>query len=176
VPIAKHVYEQDFELYRTGFLPNGRDSVLVAHPGECKPCIVKLSKANQFLSELPGLSAKQASHDGKDKRREHRFVANDSAVVQILNPFSDEYWGVSLLDVSKNGLRLHVPIGVMPGSLVKVRIKNGIAFGDARYCVPAIEGFFVGVQLHDYVSGYAAPFPPKCADKKCVGYKAEIKL
>ena len=160
MPNAEHTYEPDFERYLTGFIPNGKDSVLEAHLDECKPCIIKLSKLDEVLYEVAGLNAKQAIHNGKDKRREHRFVTTDSAVVQILNPFSGEYWHANLLDVSKNGLRLHVPIEVMPGSLVKVRIKDDVAFGDARYCVSAAEGFFVGVQLHDYVSRYTASFLP----------------
>jgi hypothetical protein len=47
--------------------------------------------------------------------------------------------------------------GVMPGSLLKVRLKDYLAFDDARYCIPAAEGFFVGVQLHDYIPHGGVP-------------------
>jgi hypothetical protein len=56
-----------------------------------------------------------------------------------------------ILDVSKSGLRLLMATNVMPGSFVKVRMKDYIAFGVARYCAPATEGFFIGVQLDDHV-------------------------
>ena len=152
MPNSEHVYEQDCELYLAAFLPIGKHSVLEARLGDSKPRVFALSKEAEFLRELAGLSAKQAIHDGKEKRREHRFVINDPALLQILNPFSGEYSDVAIVDVSKHGLRLHVPAVVMPGSLVKVRIKDDMAFGRARYCEPATEGFFVGVHLHDYIS------------------------
>jgi hypothetical protein len=152
VPNSEHVYEQDCELYLAGFLPIGKHSVLEARLDEGKPRVFALSKEAEFLRELAGLSAKQTFYDGKEQRRDHRFAVNDPALLQILNPFADEYSDVAIVDVSKHGLRLHVPAEVMPGSLVKVRIKDDIAFGRARYCVPATEGFFVGVHLHDYIS------------------------
>ena len=152
MPNSAHVYEQDCELYLAGFLPIEKHSVVETRLGDAKPRVAELTEEGKFLRELAGLSAKQAIHDGKEKRREHRLVINEPALLQILNPFSDENSAVAVVDVSKHGLRLHVPAGVMPGSLVKVKIKDDIAFGRARYCVPAIEGFFVGVHLHDYIS------------------------
>jgi hypothetical protein len=154
VPNSEHVYKQDQDcgLYLARFLPNGRHSFPEARLDDGKPRDFALRKEAEFLRGLALLSAAQAIHEGNEKRREHRFVVKDPAVLQILNPFSGEYSEVAIVDVSKHELRLHVPAEVMPDSLVKVRIKNDIAFGRARYYVPATEGFFVGVHLHDYIS------------------------
>jgi hypothetical protein len=93
----------------------------------------------------------------REKRREPRFTTNDSASFQLLNPFSHECWRVWVLDVSKNGLGLFTPRPAIPGSDVKVRMKDCVAFGNTRYCVPTTEGFLVGVQLHDQISCCTTP-------------------
>jgi hypothetical protein len=144
----EHVCEEDLELYPTEFLPNGKDSVIEAYLGEHESCVVKLSTAGNFLRKRDRLSAKQL----QDKRRDHRFITNDSAVLQIMNPLLDAISDVRIRDVSKNGLRLHVASGVMVGSAVKVRMKDYIAFGVVRYCIPSTEGFFVGVQVHECIA------------------------
>jgi hypothetical protein len=78
-------------------------------------------------------------------------VTSNSALLQILNPFSDKSWYVQVLDVSKHGLGLWMPTGLMPGSDVKLRMKDYVAFGNARYCIVTIEGFLVGVKLHEQI-------------------------
>jgi hypothetical protein len=107
VPNPEHVYEQDCELYLAGFLPIGKHSVLGAQFGTAKTRIFELSKEAEFLRELAGLSAKQAIYDGKENYRERRFVINDPALLQILNPSSDEYSDIRIVGVSKHGLRLN---------------------------------------------------------------------
>jgi PilZ domain len=148
VSISEHVFEKDFERYLARLIPNGKDSVIEAHLGECTACVVKLSAADGVLYKRASLSATPS----KEQRREPRFLCDDPAVLQVVSPFSAEPLEGRLVDVSKNGLRFHVVTDVMPGSLVKVKMKTYIAFGESRYCLPAAEGFYVGIQIHDYVA------------------------
>jgi hypothetical protein len=148
VATSEHVYEQDFELYLTGLIPNGKASVIEAHLGECESCVVKLSNADDSLSKR----ARPSSTQLKEERRDPRFATDGPGVLQIVSPFSAECLDVRVVDVSKNGLRLHIEVVVLPGSLVKVRMKDYIGFGESRYCVRSDKGFFVGVQLHDYIA------------------------
>jgi hypothetical protein len=156
VSISEHVYERKYEHPLTGFVRKGRDSVPATHFTGCESSVIRLSKSGDFLCKL-ALNAKQATYDEGERRHEHRVVTNDPAVLQIVNPFSDECSGVRIVDVSNNGLGLYTPKAVMPGSLLKLRMKDYLAFGEARHCRPAKEGFFVGVQLHDYVSHCTLP-------------------
>ena len=103
------------------------------------------------MQPVPGQDGHSGRRDRNEKRREHRIVVDESAVLQVMSPLSHEHLEVRLLDVSKNGLRFFAQVGVLPGSLVMVRIKGHLAFGEARYCVAATEGFFVGIQLSDFV-------------------------
>jgi hypothetical protein len=148
VTTSDHVCEQDFELSLTRVIPNTKDRVIAAHLCGCKACVAKLSTAKGVFCNRTQGSAKHAS----ERRHYHRFPTHDSAVLQIVNPFSVERFDIRLVDISKNGLGLHVHTGVIPGALVQVRIKDYIAFGESRYCLPAAGGFFVGIQIHDYIS------------------------
>jgi hypothetical protein len=112
---------------------------------------VGLSKLDDGICERTVPDAELTIPLGRDKRREPRFVTDGSALLQILNPFSDQYWHVRILDVSKNGIGLCMPTGVMPGSDVKVRMKNYVAFGKTRHCALTTEGFLVGVQIDDHI-------------------------
>jgi hypothetical protein len=154
VVTSEHVREQDFEAYLTRLIPNQIDAVIEAHFSECNACAVKLmNTADDSLSKRARLSAEQPS----DGRRENRYVVNGSAVLQILNPFSAERSDVLLVDLSANGLKLLVRKPVRLGSFVKVRMKSYIAFGDSRHCGSTAEGYFVGVQLRNYVSRKLIP-------------------
>lgn len=153
MPTSEHVYERKYERHLTGFVRRGRDSVPVTPLSECESSLISSSKSDCKLA----LDAKQATYDGGERRHDHRVVTNDPAVLQIVNPFFDECSDVRIVDVSNNGLGFYTPTVVMPGSLLKLRMKDYLAFGEARYCRPAKEGFFVGVQLHDYVSHCTLP-------------------
>ena len=153
----EHVSEPDLEVYLNGHLPERKESLTGAPLGEYTPCSVEVNNADEFVSALALLGDQQAIHDGRNKRREYRFVTDDPAGLQILNPLSADNLDVRILDVSKHGLRLSMRSNVEPGSSLKVRMKDYIAFGVARYCIPATEGFFVGVQIHDYVSRRSTP-------------------
>jgi len=151
MPNSEHVYEQDFELYRTEFVRTAKDPALEIHLSESKHCVVSLSESDDGVCERTAPSMKLATKAGKERRSEPHFLTNDSALLQILNPFSDKCWHVRVLDVSQDGLVLWMPTAPMPGSDVKVRMEEYVAFGNIRYCVLATEGFSVGIQLHDYI-------------------------
>jgi hypothetical protein len=143
---SKHV--EGFKPFLTHLLRNDTCSTIGTQLVECNPCIIEMGPPD---SALPPKTNPRAKRDRNEKRREHRFVTNESAVLQVTNPLSHEHLEVRLLDVSKNGLRLFVQVDVLPGSHVMVRMKDNLAFGEARYCVTAPEGFFVGVKLSDFI-------------------------
>jgi hypothetical protein len=112
---------------------------------------LRLSKPDDGVRERTAPGTNLSVEVGRDRRREPRFVTDGSALLQILNPFSDQYWHVRVLDVSKNGMELCMPTGVMPGSNVKVKMEDCVAFGKTRYCALTTEGFLVGVQIDDHI-------------------------
>ena len=130
-----HVLQQDLQTYLTRLLPTGSDSGTERHLSGCKPCVARLTHWADFsatLCEIPALRP----NGKREQRRNPRFATNGSGVLQILNPFSVEYLEVNISDISKEGMRLHVPVSVGRGSLVKVRMMTSLFFGEARYCEP----------------------------------------
>lgn len=144
-----HILQHDLEAYLTSLFPTEVDSVIEEHLSKCRRCVARLTHLDDFssaLHEIPGLP------DGyKEKRRYPRFATNSSAVLQVLNPFSVDHLEVYISDVCTDGMRLKVPICVQRGSLVKVRIKKCLFFGEAGYCEATSDGlFYVGVKLHEH--------------------------
>jgi hypothetical protein len=85
------------------------------------------------------------------ERRQHpRLATDDPATLQVLNPFSVEVWQVRVVDVSISGVRALTTKILQPGSLSKMKMQYSVACGGVRYCIPAADGFYAGIHLHDY--------------------------
>ena len=146
---TEHVLENELELYLKDQLSKESLAVIDAHLGSCQACSGKLAEQDKCLWYLAELTAGEVAGDG-ERRRHPRLATDDPASVQVLHPFSAGIWDVRIVDVSKSGLRAHTPKSLPPGSLIKVRMQYSVACGDVRYCIPAENGFFAGVRLHDY--------------------------
>lgn len=84
-------------------------------------------------------------HD--ERRRGPRIPTDDIAYLRILKPASPERLVVRVLDVSKGGFKLGLGKSLYPGCEVQIRLKDVVALGEVRYCVPAKVGFFAGIQI-----------------------------
>ena len=42
-----------------------------------------------------------------------------------------------------------MPRAVRPGAVIQIYLANTIALGEVRYCIEAMEGFRLGVQVRD---------------------------
>ncbi len=146
---TEHVRENELELYLKDQLSKDSLASIDAHLGSCQACSGKLAEQDKCLWYLAELTAGEGADDG-ERRRQPRLATNDPASVQILHPFSADIWDVRIVDVSKSGLRAHTPKSLLPGSLIKVKMQYSVACGDVRYCIPADNGFYAGVRLHDY--------------------------
>jgi hypothetical protein len=152
MPAAKqseHIQEHDLELYLKAELSNESISVVDAHLTDCGDCVKKLAEQDQCLWYLAELSDSEPAGDN-EKRRSTRVATDEAAAIQMINPFCIDTWDVRIVDVSKGGLRTFTPRDVTPGTLVKIKMQYSVACGDIRYCVPAENGFYAGVRLHDY--------------------------
>ena len=148
---SEHVDEKDLELYLKYQLSNELVSAIDAHLGSCQVCVDKLAEQDKCLWYLAELRADEGAGGG-ERRRHKRLVTNEPASLQVLNPFSVGIWDVRIVDVSEDGLRTYTPKPLMPGSLIRVKMQFSVACGDVRYCVPAEDGFYAGVRLHDYLA------------------------
>jgi hypothetical protein len=144
-----HVPEKDLELYLKDELSRESISALEAHLAACEACASKLAEQDTCLWYLAELSNGDGAIDG-ERRRDPRMATDHPASLQVLCPFTPGAWDVRIVDVSNSGVRAHVPQMLTPGSLIKMRMQYSVACGDVRYCIPADNGFYAGVRLHDY--------------------------
>jgi len=113
-------------------------------------------KAPQPLPVLP----ESAPYTGIERRKEPRFVTCSEARLQVMHPPLGEHLNVTVLDVSRSGMRLHVPFAISPGSIVRLEIENDVVWAEVRSSNQIGNRFYVGVQLRDqapkpFVSGAA---------------------
>jgi hypothetical protein len=155
-PIA-HVSQKDLEKYLARLLPTENDSLTEQHLSTCKSCVARLTHWTDFSATLHALSTRRGeAHE--EKRRDPRFPTNGTGILQLLNPFFIEQLQVHISDVSMNGMGLNVAVPVNQGAIVKIKIKDLIAFGEARYSKIAPDGFAVGIQLFDFSASILTSF------------------
>jgi hypothetical protein len=145
-----HLFHHDLETYLTRLLPAEVDSVVENHLRECGACVARLTHWADFLTKLSEIPA-PLPEGKRELRRNPRFQTNSSGLLQILKPFSSEWWDIRITNVSRDGMRLNVPFRVPQSSLIKVKMQTSLYFGETRYCERASDEFFyVGVHLHDF--------------------------
>ena len=145
---TEHVHESELELYLKDQLSRESLATIDAHLGSCQACSGKLAEQDKCLWYLAELSSNENS--GGERRRHPRLATDNPASLQVLNPFSDDVWEVRIVDVSRSGLRALTSRSLLPGSLIKMKMQYSVACGDVRYCIPAEDGFYAGIRLHDY--------------------------
>jgi hypothetical protein len=84
-----------------------------------------------------------------EKRRDPRFVTNDSAIVHSLNSLSQDFTAVQVLDMSKQGLKLRIEQQILTGSEIQVKLKDLFVLGKIRYCVQVGSFFLAGILVED---------------------------
>src|SRR5713101_2659099 len=86
---------------------------------------------------------------GAEKRREPRFVTNDSAIFHSLNTFSLDFTPVQIMDVSRQGMKLRIERQIRTGSEIQVKVKDLFVLGVIRYCIQVGSFFLAGVLVED---------------------------
>ena len=94
-------------------------------------------------------TTQQNNRPGAEKRREPRFVTNDPAIMQSLNPLTLGLTPVQVLDVSRQGLKLRIAQDVLTGSEIQVKLKDLFVLGEIRYCVQMGSVFLAGILVED---------------------------
>jgi PilZ domain len=67
--------------------------------------------------------------------------------MQLLNPFSAQSVEVGLENLSRGGIQLRSAALICAGTLVKLRLRSAIMFGEVRYCTAGNGHFYVGVEF-----------------------------
>jgi PilZ domain len=97
------------------------------------------------------LSDERPIPEGEERRVDPRAPIDEPASAKILHPAvssSDRVDG-RVVNLSRSGLKLRLPLPMLPGTIVQVRFMDRIALGEIRYCIPTGSEFYVGVRFQD---------------------------
>ena len=84
-----------------------------------------------------------------ERRRTVRVDADEAGHMRVLYPVSLDRLKVQVLDISLGGFKLRTSQFLQRGTTVQILFRKAISQGDVRYCVPAREGFHLGVQIQE---------------------------
>jgi hypothetical protein len=147
----KHASDDQLQWYVCDRLTVAQTKDLETHLLQCNECVRRLTDTIGFFRDFSMQKPQDAS--AGERRHEPRFSTKGSAKIQSLNPFSPNWSTVSLVDVSKGGLRLESNERLGVGTLIRVRLNSTIIFGDVRHCNPSGQKFDVGIQVQDVFCG-----------------------
>jgi hypothetical protein len=151
--LDEHIIDTDLESYLKDLLGTESAALIDAHLAGCEQCVQRLAEQDQSLWYMAELTSTDQSLLLGEKRGQQRHATNDPALLRVLVPFSNDSWGVRIVNVSMGGLRTYTPKILLPGSLIKVTMQYSVSCGDVRYCEPGESGFYAGVRLHNYFGG-----------------------
>ena len=92
--------------------------------------------------------------NSQERRREHRIVVDEEALVSIVNKDRPAPRQVRVLDISRNGMKLLSRQELQLGTLLHIRFSNAMVFAKVRRCDAESDSFHVGVQI---VAHYTIP-------------------
>jgi len=85
-----------------------------------------------------------------EKRCEPRRPVEEPAILHGMQPECRAGIPVRIVDASQNGVGMHTPLGLIPGSLVQIRIGPSVVIiGEVRHAVPDGKGFHTRVRIED---------------------------
>jgi hypothetical protein len=90
-----------------------------------------------------------------EHRREHRVPTEQPVSLTVLGD-PEKRLTATVKNASGRGLGLVSPEYVPPGAAVKIEIGDAIFLGEAMYCRATEDGYYVGIELTEVLSGLAA--------------------
>ena len=99
-----------------------------------KPSFLRQPK--KFLRETPD-----------ERRIEARVTTNDPAQVRGLKESNEETLPSTVLDVSRSGMRLHVPVQFAPGEIIQILTSTQVFMAEIRHSRTCLDAFIIGVRI-----------------------------
>jgi hypothetical protein len=89
------------------------------------------------------------AHVGQDRRGDFRTMCTGATVIDVLSPQPRSAVPARVLDVGTTGLMLGVPYALAPGAIIRIRMTDGVADAEVRYCTSQGSEFHIGVKVEE---------------------------
>ncbi len=87
---------------------------------------------------------------GLERRMEARYPTRDAAELELLPGPNPSICGI-VLDISRSGLRVALPVTVAKATHLKIKLSSTVILGEVRYCRPVKGGFHAGILIQDVI-------------------------
>jgi len=139
-----HISDGDLEIYLLDGFGLDQRKTFESHLRDCMACAIRLTSANILFRHRTPLVL-----SGSEKRNQPRTATDIKGVLQQINPFSAHRFNVRVIDTSTEGMRIESPLTLEPGTLIKLRTKDKLVFGEVRHCRAIASVFHAGIQLQN---------------------------
>ena len=89
------------------------------------------------------------SQGSNEKRREPRIPAAYQASMEMVYLSEFDRMAVTVVDVSRGGLKLCGPVFVPPGTAFRIQMERLIVKAEVRHCLPVGAEFHIGAAIQD---------------------------
>lgn len=142
-----HVEVEHLELYALGELSGDLSRIVESHLKTCVACSIQFEESRAIIGQW-------ASPEGPHKHRGERRIGprtatDDPAMLTILKPERSGRIATTIVNASKEGLRLLVPEALLNGTIVQVHVRDLFILAEVRYCHKAGTQFHAGVHIQD---------------------------
>lgn len=145
---AVHMQANHLELYALGELPADISGIIESHLESCVDCGIQFEESRATIG-MWSEELEKPEYKGPEHRKSPRLETDDPAVLTLIRPERPSRVGIRILDASREGLKLSTPCELETGSFVQVHVRELFILAEVRYCIPAAEGFYAGVQIYD---------------------------
>jgi hypothetical protein len=109
-----------------------------------------------------------------DRRTEPRYVAKEEAFVWDLRCLKSGYHPVTIVDISRNGMRLESAGDMAPGSSIALDFQGMIVCGKVQYSRAAGNGFILGLRIDDVLDPLSEGADQRPATREAAGTLAIV--
>jgi hypothetical protein len=102
-----------------------------------------------FGREKASITVLKSPDPKADRRKEPRYPTDGWASILVPSASAPRTFTARVLDVSKSGLRLRLPVPLEPGTLLQIEMRSVVTTGAVRHCSSDGEHYSVGVQLDE---------------------------
>ncbi len=150
-----HLQTQHIKSYVLGQLPEDLFTFVDSHIRDCAACGSLLLEMRRSLRhQAAGDEQSRVDHAASERRRNVRVATGSPAGLTVLNPPQPGCKDVTILDVSRDGLKLAVPDEILRGTIVQVHMADLFIMAEVRYCRQAGEAFHVGVLIQSVFAAH----------------------
>lgn len=145
-----HASDEHLQLYIFEGLPPREHATIARHLDSCASCQGRLVDSMRVPGRLAAIAGLQDKARPAYRPRSGTLL-DTPATVNVLAPASSGRISARIMEMVSDGVRLRVTEFVAPGAVVRIKISDGLIFGEVLHCQPVGAAFRAFVQVRDSI-------------------------